>query len=109
MLPLNEYQKKARQTAMYPNEYVVIYPALGLAGEAGEVANKVKKVLRDMGGIYLPESRSEIATELGDCLWYTALLAHDLGYGLEDIAYMNLKKLESRASRGKIKGSGDAR
>lgn len=108
-MELNEYQKKALETAIYPREYKGIYPVLGLTGEAGEVADKVKKVLRDNGGVFSPEKSLEIAKEIGDVLWYIATLSHDLGYSLEEIAQMNYEKLHSRAERGKIGGSGDNR
>jgi len=100
----NEYQQKAIKTAIYPKEYKIIYPALGLCGEAGEVAEKVKKWLRD-GEI----NDRDIALELSDCLWYIANLAEDLGYDLEEIAQMNLDKLADRKKRGVLRGSGDHR
>lgn len=103
-LELDEYQKQSQKFAVYPNNFKVIYPSLGLAGEAGEVAEKVKKWLRD-GSI----DKEEVAKELGDVLWYLAAIAKDLGYPLSDIAQMNLDKLQSRKKRGKIRGSGDNR
>lgn len=109
MEKLNEYQKGALETAVYPEQYRVIYPALGLAGEAGEVADKVKKIIRDENGDISDEKRHAIAMEIGDVLWYCATLAHDLGYSLEDVARMNYEKLQSRKLRGKIGGSGDER
>jgi len=99
---MNEYQVEARKTAFYKDK--IIYPALGLCGEAGEVAEKIKKWLRD-GTI----DDVEVAKELGDVLWYIANLAEDLGYDLEEIARMNVEKLKSRQSRGKLSGSGDNR
>lgn len=107
-MTLNEYQKGALETAVYPEQYRVIYPALGLAGEAGEVADKVKKVLRGDGPLD-EERRKAIALEIGDVLWYCATLSIDLGYDLEDIGKMNYEKLQSRKQRGKIGGSGDER
>lgn len=101
-LTLNEYQKAARRTAIYTDR--IIYPALGLCGESGEVAEKIKKFLRD--GIL---NDREVAKELGDVLWYVANLAEDLGYDLAEIADINLEKLESRAKRNVIKGDGDNR
>lgn len=116
-MELNEYQKLALQTAVYPTEYKILYPALGMNGEAGEVADKVKKVIRDTivlkdcnGTIVLPKDKSvELAKEVGDVLWYCATLAKDLGFSLEEIAQMNVDKLQSRQSRGKLGGSGDNR
>ncbi len=109
-MELNEYQNRARTTALYPNVGMnPIYPTLGLSGEAGEVAEKVKKVLRDKGGVFDDESRNSIMLELGDVLWYISLLSDELGFTLEEIAMQNLQKLLSRSSRGKISGSGDDR
>lgn len=116
-MELNEYQKCALETAVYPREFKIIYPALGMAGEAGEVADKVKKVLRDFvvlrdakGSIILPdEKRQELAKEVGDVLWYVATMAYDLGFTLEEIGAMNYEKLKSRQQRNKIHGSGDNR
>ena len=78
-MTINEYQEKALETAIYPKEYKVVYPALGMAGEAGEVADKVKKVIRDNNGEISKEKALEIAKEIGDVLWYCATLANDLG------------------------------
>ena len=103
----NEYQKHARSTAIYPKEYKVIYPALGLCGEAGEVAEKVKKIVR--GDDRLNNVTSSIVMELGDVLWYVATLAHDLGFDLDKIAEWNVDKLNRRWRKGKIKGDGDNR
>ena len=108
-LTINEYQNKAVETAIYGVGNAVIYPTLGLAGEAGEVADKVKKVLRDNDGEFTEEKKREIAFELGDVLWYLAALARDLGYSLEEIAQANLDKLASRKARNVISGSGDNR
>ncbi len=85
------------------------YPALGLASEAGEVAGKVKKVLRDHGGEFDAEQVAAIKDELGDVLWYIAVLAADLGLTLDDIAASNVDKLRSRMARGMIRGDGDHR
>ena len=108
-MTLNEYQKKALETAVYPQEYKITYPSLGMNGEAGEVADKVKKVIRDNGGVFTNENRYEIAKEIGDVLWYCATLANDLGYDLEAIGRINYEKLRSRQERNKIGGSGDNR
>lgn len=106
---IDEYQRMALETAIYPEQYKVIYPALGMAGEAGEVADKVKKVIRDENSNISRDKALEIAKEIGDVLWYCATLANDLGYSLSEIAQMNYDKLKSRQQRGKIGGSGDNR
>lgn len=109
-MELNSYQAAARKTAAYPDIGCnPIYPTLGLTGEAGEVADKVKKVLRDRDGVFDAETREEIKLELGDVLWYVAQLSRELGYDLEEVAAANLAKLSSRAARGRIAGSGDQR
>lgn len=104
------YQGRALETAIYPNAgQNPIYPTLGLCGEAGEVAEKVKKVLRDNGGVFDDAARAVIAKELGDVLWYVARLASELGLSLGDVAVANLAKLADRQARGVIGGSGDER
>ena len=108
-LSLNEYQNKAIETAIYGEGSKIIYPTLGLTGEAGEVADKVKKVLRDNNGVFTDEKKLEIAKELSDTCWYIAALARDLGYTMEEICIINLEKLKSRQERGVIGGSGDNR
>lgn len=117
-MEMNEYQRMALETAVYPKEFKAIYPALGINGEAGEVADKVKKFIRDsdvivrdgIGAIILPDAkREELAKEVGDVLWYVATMAYDIGYSLEEIATMNYQKLKSRQERHKINGSGDNR
>ena len=109
-MDFNTFQKNARLTAQYPNlgsNY--IYPTLGLVGEAGEVAEKVKKVIRDKKGIFDDESKKAIKKELGDVLWYVSNLCTEFNFSLDDIALMNLEKLKLRAAKGKISGSGDDR
>jgi NTP pyrophosphatase (non-canonical NTP hydrolase) len=109
-MDLNAYQQAAGRTALYPDRgRNALYPTLGLCGEAGEVADKVKKVLRDDGGEFSAERRQAIALELGDVLWYVAQLAHELGLSLEEIASANLAKLADRADRNVLGGSGDRR
>jgi NTP pyrophosphatase (non-canonical NTP hydrolase) len=108
-MTLNEYQQAALVTAKYPEHMKVIYPVLGLCGEAGEVAEKVKKIHRDKEGVVGELDRLEIAKELGDVLWYISTCAKDLNFTLEDIAAMNIKKLTSRKERGTISGNGDNR
>ena len=101
---LNDYQKAASRTAIYKAEHSILYPALGLAGEAGEVSNKVKKMLRD--GNF---DKQGIAAEIGDVLWYLAALSRDLNINLHDLAMQNLEKLYGRKARGTLTGSGDKR
>ena len=109
-MDFNTYQKNARLTAQYPNlgsNY--IYPTLGLVGEAGEVAEKVKKVIRDKKGIFDEESKKSLKKELGDVLWYLSNISTEFNFSLEDIALQNLEKLKLRAAKGNISGSGDDR
>jgi NTP pyrophosphatase (non-canonical NTP hydrolase) len=108
-MDLNDYQNAARRTAVYAEPHRVIYPALGLASEAGEVAGKIKKVLRDQDGDFAQAPTDALKDELGDTLWYIAVLAADLGLRLEDIAAANLAKLASRQERGTLGGAGDVR
>jgi len=103
-MTLDEYQSQAWITAIYPKEASIIYPAMGLANEAGEVLGKVKKKIRD--GAF---DREATINELGDVLWYVAVLADDLGVSLSDVAKINLDKLNSRKERGTLQGSGDNR
>ena len=106
---LDMYQQVAKQTAIYPREQAIIYPTLGLTGEAGEVANKVKKIIRDDGNKINESLVQEISAEIGDCLWYISVLADDIGCKLSDIANANLVKLANRKEKGTIRGSGDTR
>jgi NTP pyrophosphatase (non-canonical NTP hydrolase) len=109
-MDLETYQKMSRQTALYPdvgNNF--IYPTLGLTGEAGEVAEKIKKVLRDHGGIISPAKKEEIEKELGDVLWYVAQISSELGLSLNTVAEKNIEKLFSRKARNVLAGSGDNR
>lgn len=109
-MEFKEYQKKSRQTAIYPQAGEnFVYPTLGLTGEAGEVAEKIKKVIRDKEGVVDKETRQAIEKELGDVLWYVAQIATELKLSLDKIAQINIKKLTSRMERGKIKGNGDDR
>jgi len=106
----NEYQEKAKKTAIYPKGYEITYPALGLVGEAGEIANKVKKFIRDGADKEQFELKKlEIAAEIGDVLWYCAALASDLNVTLSTIAAKNIDKLNDRMKRNAIQGSGDNR
>lgn len=105
-----EYQEESKRTAKYPdkgNNY--IYPTLGLVGEAGEIAEKIKKIIRDDNSIVSSEKKEEIKKELGDVLWYISQLSTEFDLELEDVASTNLEKLLSRLERDKISGSGDNR
>ena len=102
-----EYQMKSRATAVY--NMVTIYPTLGLCGEVGEFANKIKKVYRDYNGRVSKEMFDSLLSELGDVLWYVANCATDLGMDLNSIAERNIKKLEQRKINNKIHGEGDKR
>lgn len=109
-MDFHEYQKKSRETAIYPNAGTnFVYPTLGLVGEAGEVAEKVKKIIRDHGGVLKGEHKTEIKKELGDVLWYVAQISTELDLSMNDIAHANLEKLLSRKNRGALGGSGDNR
>jgi NTP pyrophosphatase (non-canonical NTP hydrolase) len=105
-----DYQQRSRATAVYPGAGDnLLYPTLGLCGEAGEVAEKVKKMVRDDAGVLTPERREALAKELGDVLWYVAQVATEAGLDLSDVAGANLEKLLSRQERGVLQGSGDER
>jgi NTP pyrophosphatase (non-canonical NTP hydrolase) len=106
---LSDYQQRSRRTAHYPRAAWLTYPALGLAGEAGEVAEHVKKAIRDDGATITPERKAALARELGDVLWYVSQLATELELDLGEIADENLDKLLSRQRRGVLSGSGDDR
>ena len=107
---LSDYQRRSRATAVYPDAGDnLAYPALGLCGEAGEAAEKVKKAIRDDGGVLTAERREALAAELGDVLWYVAQLATEAGLELDRIAEENLAKLLSRKERNVLQGSGDLR
>ena len=109
----NDYQKIASSYAIYPRHSPYLglsYTALGLAGEAGEFANKVKKLLRDGDGQPpSPEVLLALADELGDVAWYLSQAAREISFDLAVIMRMNLDKLSLRQRSGKIKGSGDRR
>lgn len=108
-MEFGDYQRAAKRTAIYAGRFRVVYPALGLASEAGEVAGKIKKVLRDQGGEFEAAPVEALKGELGDVLWYVAVLAADLGLSLDEIAAENLEKLASRNERGRLGGEGDRR
>jgi NTP pyrophosphatase (non-canonical NTP hydrolase) len=107
---LSDYQERSRATAVYPGAGDnLLYPTLGLCGEAGEVAEKVKKMVRDDGGALSAERRAALSKELGDVLWYVAQVATEADLDLDAIAGDNLEKLLSRQQRGVLSGVGDDR
>ncbi|MDO4612431.1 MAG: nucleoside triphosphate pyrophosphohydrolase family protein [Candidatus Saccharibacteria bacterium] len=111
---LDKYQKQAAEFDLFETTADLSAPGflekvLGLVGEAGEAADKVKKILRDKGGRASEEDKAEIVKELGDVLWYVANVARSLGVSLSEVAEGNIEKLSSRKKRGKISGSGDNR
>jgi NTP pyrophosphatase (non-canonical NTP hydrolase) len=120
-LSFNEYQEKAVSTAIYPpcavspnsvgesNGGEWIYPLIGLCGEVGEVAEKVKKIIRDKHGFVEDADREAIGKEIGDVLWYLAALCKEFNLNLQDVAQKNLDKLADRKARGTLGGSGDNR
>ena len=109
-MTLSDFQRRSRATAVYPGAGDnLLYPTLGLCGEAGEVAEKVKKMVRDDGGELTAARREALAGELGDVLWYVAQLATEAGLDLDDVADANLAKLRSRQERAVLQGSGDDR
>ncbi len=108
-MTFNEYQEAAGKTADYPRKLSIVYPLIGLAGETGEVAEKVKKTIRDNDGVFDEDEKLEIAKELGDVLWYLSAIAGDMGYRLDDIARINIEKIQSRNGRNMIHGNGDNR
>ena len=106
---LDDYQQRVMQTAIYPQEVGLVYTILGLASEAGEVAGKYKKIIRDKNGIIDEEAREMFISEVGDVLWYVAAVAKELGVNLSYVSHKNLEKLNSRKQRGVLGGSGDTR
>jgi NTP pyrophosphatase (non-canonical NTP hydrolase) len=108
---LNDYQKQALTTAASTGDEFkdLLHWVLGINGEAGEVAEKLKKIIRDKDSVISQDDKQELSKEVGDVLWYLAVFAHQLGVDLEDIAQANLDKLQSRKQRGVIGGSGDNR
>ena len=109
-MTFEEYQKESRKTALYPNkDNNFVYPVLGLCGESGEIAEKIKKVIRDEAGVVSEQKKEEIKKELGDVLWYISQIATELGLSLDAVVKLNIEKLRSRLERNKIFGSGDNR
>jgi NTP pyrophosphatase (non-canonical NTP hydrolase) len=100
-----EYTGFVKSMKVFPEKFAIIYPTLGMMGEAGEVSEKVKKWMRGDREL----DKAELVKEVGDVLWYVTALADDLGYTLEDVALMNIEKLASRRDRGVVKGEGDNR
>ena len=108
-MDMGEYQILAKAFMFYPEEEKITYPILGLSSEAGEVAGKLKKIIRDKDWVISEEARIELLKEVGDVLWYCAAICTDLNMPLHQAALMNIKKLNSRLSRDVIQGSGDNR
>jgi len=109
-MDFREYQEKARETAVYPNiGDNFIYPTLGLCGESGEIAEKIKKIIRDDSGRITKEKKELLVKELGDVLWYISNLSSELDLSLNDVAESNIIKLKDRQNRNVLKGSGDNR
>lgn len=108
---MNGYQEKAKKFANYPliGGTPLVYLGWGLAGEAGEVVDKIKKVYRDNNGEWSDEGKLAVIKELGDLLWYTSEMSRSLGYTLQEVAEININKLEDRYQRGMIGGNGDNR
>ena len=105
-----EYQEQSRKTwGLIHVDHPIVYPTLGLANEAGEVAGKVKKIFRDKDGLISEEDRQALKSELGDVLWYLTQICTELDLSLEEVAEANLTKLFSRLERGQIRGEGDHR
>ena len=104
-LTLDQYQEQAKATAVYPEDKADQYLIAGLAGEVGELASIFAKFWRGDCDF----NRDHVAAELGDVLWFVAMLADDICCNLSDVAQNNLNKLADRANRGKLKGNGDNR
>ena len=99
-MTFKEYQKISRKTATYPGvDKNFVYPTLGLAGESGEVAGKIKKIIRDNNGVADKKRKQELTEDLGDVLWYLTQIATELGISLDEIALLNVKKIQSRKNR----------
>jgi len=109
-MDFKEYQKKAWETAIYPNKGKnVYYPALGLGGETGEVLEKIKKIMRDENFNVTEEKKEALIKEMGDVIWYLAALCTELELDLNKIAEQNIAKLALRKEKGTLHGSGDNR
>ncbi len=110
-MKFDDYQKRALTTVISTSDELKdrLHWVLGINGEAGEIAEKAKKIIRDKQGVMNDDDREAFGKEIGDVLWYLAVFAHHLGLSLDDIANANLEKLASRQKRGKLTGSGDNR
>jgi len=108
-MTLDDYQKKALSTNINPGTHIFFDRMFGLVGEAGEMADKVKKWIRDDGADWKKLDKELMVSELGDVLWYVATLAETLGFSLEEVGQRNLGRLQDRKNRGKLSGAGDSR
>lgn len=108
-MTFNEYKNEAIKTAIYPQNYKIIYPTLGMCGECGEVAEKIKKVIRDKQGIFDADKTKEIEKELGDVLWYIANICNDLNIDFDNVAQNNINKINARVQNNTLHGNGDNR
>jgi NTP pyrophosphatase (non-canonical NTP hydrolase) len=110
-MTFDEYQKRALTTVISSSDAFKdsLHWVLGINGEAGEIAEKVKKIIRDKDGKLSQQDKAELAKEIGDVLWYLAVFAHDLGFSFDAVAHDNLDKLQSRKARGVLGGAGDNR
>ena len=111
-MDFNEYQEETKKSANYPNygiedKDIIPYLAIGLTGESGEIANKIKKIMR--GDYNIVDARMAIANEIGDVLWYCSELAYQFGFELEEIAYLNIQKMKWREANNSVMGEGDNR
>ena len=109
MSDFDNYALKAATTAIYPPDRGLEYLGLGLTSEAGEVAGKIKKLIRDKDGYVDYDAAMDLAAELGDVLWYVAMLCNHIGISMQHVADGNITKLASRQTRGALQGSGDNR
>lgn len=110
-MTFDEYQKRAITTALFTGDEFMdlLHWTLGVGGEAGEITEKIKKIVRDKHGEINETDREDLMKEVGDVLWYLAVLARHLGYSFDEVAETNLAKLKSRQVRGKLSGKGDNR
>ena len=110
MKDFNTYQTESRKTwGIIPMDHPIVYPTIGLINEAGEVAEKIKKIFRDQNGQITEEDKQSLKNELGDVLWYLTQICTELDLTLEEVAETNIAKIFSRQERGKLGGDGDNR